>query len=103
MIMRPILTSCLSMAIASLPINVVNANELPIISRLIVREGTVVIRQDANGELKYSLIDRAGNPTETNISETQLAAKYPDLYDRFHPAVADTDESPYAGTLDFQP
>lgn len=99
--MRLFLNTCLAIAIASLSIGSVKAEELPIISRLVVREGTVLITQDSQGQLRYSLIDRDGDRTETNISEAQLAAKYPDIYDRFNPAVADLEESPYAGMLIF--
>lgn len=99
--MRPILSSCLSIAIVSLLTGNVKAENFPIITRLVVREGTVIVSKDSQGDLKYSLIDRNGDRIESNIPEAQLAKKYPDIYDRFHPAVADTKESPYAGLLDF--
>ena len=98
--MRLIVSGCLTIAIATLSINTVKAEEFPIITRLIVREGTVVVSRDTNGKLRYSLVDRDGDRIETNIPEAQLAKKYPDIYDRFNPAVADT-ESPYAGMLEF--
>ena len=99
--MRLIASSCLSIAIATLSINTVKAEEFPIITRLIVREGTVVVSRDTNGKLRYSLVNRDGDRIETNIPEAQLAKKYPDIYNRFNPAVADTKESPYAGVLEF--
>ena len=99
--MRLIVSSFLSVAIATLSIGTVKAEEFPIITRLIVREGTVLVSQDTNGELKYSLVARNGEPIETNISEAQLAAKYPGIYNRFYPAVADREESPYAGMPEF--
>lgn len=92
-----LLTSYLSIAIASLPINLVKAEEFPVITRLIIREGTIIVTQDFEGKLKYSLIDPQGNEIETNISEVQLEAKYPDVYNRFRPAVADLETSPWAG------
>ena len=95
--MRLVLTSCLSVAIAGLSFHKVNAEELPILSRLVIREGTVLVSKDRQGELRYSLIDRHGNQTETNISQQQLAAKYPDIHDRFNPAVAESGEIPYSG------
>ena len=99
--MRLIVSSCLSIAIATLSIGTVKAEQFPIITRLIVREGTVLVSEDTNGKLRYSLINRDGERIETNIPEAQLAEKYPDIYDRFNPAVADTKESPYAGMLEF--
>lgn len=99
--MRLILSSCLSLTIVSLLIPSVKAESFPVITRLVVREGTVLVSQDSEGELRYSLIGHDGDRIETNIPEAQLAAKYPDIYDRFHPAIADTEESPYAGMLDF--
>lgn len=93
------LTSCLSVALATIPINLVKAEEFPVITRLVVREGTIIVTQNAFGKLKYSLIDHQGKEIETNISETQLEAKYPDIYNRFRPAVADTETSPWAGLI----
>ena len=90
---------CLTIAIAILTIGTVKAEEFLIITRLVVREGTVIVSQDPQGRPRYSLIDRNGEQIETNILEAQLAAKYPDIYDRFYPAVADTENSPWAGTL----
>lgn len=95
--MRLVLTSCLSVAIASLSFHNVNAEELPILSRLVIREGTVLVSKDRQGELRYSLIDRNGDQTETNISQEQLATKYPDIYERFNPAVAEDGQIPYSG------
>lgn len=99
--MRPILTTCLSGIVASLSVASIHAEELPIISRLVVREGTVLISADREGRLKYSLIDRNGSQTETNLSQVQLARKYPDLSDRLEPAVAENGQIPYSGILFF--
>lgn len=99
--MRLILSSCWLTAIALLSVSTVKAQDFPTIARLKVREGTVLVSQDFQGQLRYSLIDPDGNQVETNISQAHLAKKYPDIYDRFNPAVADTETSPYAGTLNF--
>lgn len=96
-----LLSGCLSIAIASLSISAVKAEELSVISRLIVREGTIVVSQDSKGELKYSLIDLNSNEVEINISEIQLAAKHPHIYDRLQPAVAEIEQSPWAGFFKF--
>ena len=98
--MRFILTSCLSAIIASLTIPSLHAEELSIIARLVVREGTVIVGEDSQGELRYSLIDRNGRKTETNMSQAQLAKKYPDISDRLEPATANG-QIPYAGTQIF--
>lgn len=99
MMRQTLLSCCLAVAIATLSIRTVKAEEFPIITRLVVREGTVIVSHDPQGKPRYSLIDRNGKQIETNILEAQLAAKYPDLYDRFYPAVADTENSPWAGIL----
>ncbi len=100
---RILLSSCLSIAIASLSVSTVKAEDFPIITRLQVREGTVLVSRGFQGKLKYSLIDRQGNQIETNIPEALLAKKYPALYDRLNPAVADTENEPWAGTfLDYE-
>ena len=100
MTMRFILTSCLSVTIASLIIPSLYGSELPTIARLVVREGTVIVSEDKQGELRYSLIDRNGEKTEVNLSQAQLAKKYPDLSDRLEPATANG-QIPYAGVLMF--
>lgn len=97
--MRLIVTSCLSAIVASLAVTSVRAEEFPIISRLVVREGTVLISEDKEGKLRYSLIDRNGSQTETNMSQAQLAKKYPDISDRLEPATAKNGQIPYAGML----
>lgn len=100
MMRQTLLSSFLSIATANLFItSTVTAEEFPIIARLLVREGMILVSQDHQGQPRYSLMNHDGKQIETKISEAQLAAKYSDIYDRFRPAVADKKESPWAGTF----
>ena len=102
-IFRSILVGiCLSMTIAFFPINDwVKAEESTVISRLMVREGTIIISQNSIGKIEYSLIDSEGNSLITNISEAQLVAQYPDLYNLIRSAIANPEIDPWAGMLDY--
>lgn len=95
-----VLGSCLSLAIASLITPTIKAEESIVISRLKVREGTLIVSKDA-GKIKYSLVNTEGESVVKNISEAQLIAQYPDLYDRFRSGIADSEVSPWAGMLDY--
>ena len=101
-ILRSILVGiCLSMTVAFFPINKVKAEESTVISRLMVREGTIIISQNSIGKIEYSLIDSEGNSLITNISEAQLVAQYPDLYNLIRSAIANPEIDPWAGMLDY--
>ena len=85
--------------IANFSIDGVSAEQLPVMSRIIVREGTVIVSKDSMNRLTYSLIDNNNNKIENNVLEVQFAAKYPSIYDRLRPAVANAKNTPYSGIL----
>lgn len=97
-----LLSSCFSVAIALSAIAPVTAEESIIISHLMVRNGTLIVSQNSKGKIEYSLIDSEGNNVVKNVSEAQLIAQYPDLYDLVRSGVAtDSESSPWAGMLDY--
>ena len=96
-----LVSSCLAIASTCLTINFVQAEESTIISHLMLREATIVISQNSQGEIEYSLQDSSGQSLATKISEAQLVAQYPEIYRLVRPAVADTETSPWAGLLDY--
>lgn len=75
-------------------------SERPAITRLVLRDRTIVISSGSDG-LVYSVSTPDGTVVDANLSEEQLQAKYPDVYDNIRPAIAGSEESenvtPWAG------
>ncbi|KAM3110586.1 hypothetical protein ACKFKH_05280 [Phormidesmis sp. 146-20] len=59
----------------------------PTISRLVLRDRIVVITSVQKG-LLYSVKTDRGEVLDANLSEAQLEAKHPELYQKLRPAVA---------------
>ncbi|NJK48567.1 hypothetical protein HC931_10615 [Candidatus Gracilibacteria bacterium] len=66
----------------------VRADEDVTIARLVMRDRTVVIYQGKGGA-RYSVKDKDGDLLHADLSEVELAEKYPDIYDQVRPAYAD--------------
>lgn len=66
----------------------VRADEDIAIARLVMRDRTVIISQGKDGA-RYSIKDRDGELLHSNLSENELAEKYPNIYDQMRPAYAD--------------
>lgn len=71
----------------------VRADEDVTIARLVMRDRTVVISQGKDGA-RYSVKDKDGELLHSNLSEVELAQKYPDIYDQVRPAYADGEKLP---------
>lgn len=72
------------------------------ISRLVMRDRIITISSHPTG-LVYSVSTKDGTVIDASLSEAQLVAKYPDVYDQLRPAIANPDASkdvkvsPWAG------
>jgi hypothetical protein len=80
----------LVVVISTLFNNLTRANQVnePIaITRLQMRDKVVLIKNESDG-IKYSIKSQDGEVLSANISETELASKYPDLYQTIRPALA---------------
>ncbi len=80
----------LVVVISTLLSNLTRANELnepTAITRLQMRDKVVLIENESEG-IKYSIQNQDGEVLSANISETELASKYPDLYQTIRPALA---------------
>lgn len=64
------------------------ANEQLEITRLALRDRVIVISSSPNGPL-YSIGTKDGAVLDANLSIEELQAKYPDVYEKVQPAVAD--------------
>lgn len=64
------------------------ADEQPVITQLVMRDRVITITSDSDGIL-YSISTKDGTVLEANLSEAQLQAKYPEVYDHVRPAIAD--------------
>lgn len=73
----------------------IRAEEDVTITRLVLRDRVIVITSAPQG-LLYSVSTPDGAVLDANLSEAQLAAKYPDVYESVRPAVA-SDEAPENG------
>jgi cell division septal protein FtsQ len=57
-----------------------------------MRDRVIVIASDPNG-LLYSVTTKNGTVLDANLSEEQLLAQYPDVYQNLRPAIANTKAS----------
>jgi hypothetical protein len=77
-----------------------HADERIPITHLIMRDRTITIATAPNG-LVYSVSTKDGTVIDANLSEAQLQAKYPEVYEKVRPAIANSEESntviPWAG------
>jgi hypothetical protein len=71
----------------------VRADDDVTIARLVMRDRTVVISQGQDAA-RYSVKDKDGELLHANLSEVELAEKYPDIYDQVRPAYADGEKIP---------
>ena len=60
----------------------------PVVTQLVLRDRTVTITSAANG-YRYSIADESGAILSANLTEGQMAKRYPELLDMLRPAVAD--------------
>lgn len=71
-----------------------------VISRLVMRDRIITISSQPTG-LVYSVSSKDGTVIDASLSEAQLVAKYPEVYDHLRPAIANPDASkdvmPWAG------
>jgi hypothetical protein len=89
----------LMVVISTLFTSLTRANELnksTAITRLQMRDKVVLIKNEIDG-IKYSIKNQNGDVLSANISETELASKYPDLYETIRPAFASPDGSADTG------
>jgi hypothetical protein len=86
--MRPLsVATLLILALSLFFPNATRADEPVTLARLVMRERTIIMASDANG-LVYSIATRDGSVLEANLSEAELVAKYPDVYETIRPAIA---------------
>ena len=67
--------------------NATRADEPVTLARLVMRDRTIIMASDANG-LVYSVSTQDGTVLDANLSEAELVAKYPDVYETIRPAIA---------------
>lgn len=63
------------------------------ITRLVLRNYEIEISQSVNGETLYDVSSLNGQARDLDLSEGQMQAKYPEVYDHLRPAVADESSS----------
>jgi hypothetical protein len=77
-----------------------SVSEPVVISRLVMRDRIITISSQPTG-LIYSVSSKDGTVLDASLSEAQLVAKYPEVYDHLRPAIANPDASkdvtPWAG------
>jgi hypothetical protein len=73
-----------------------DVNESTAITRLQMRDKVVLIKNEADG-IKYSIKNQDGDVLSANLNETELASRYPDLYETIRPALASPDDSANTG------
>ncbi len=77
-----------------------NDDERLAITHLVMRDRVITINSTSNG-LLYSVSTKDGAVLDANLSESQLQAKYPDVYDNVRPAIASEEATenviPWAG------
>ncbi|MEM9008675.1 MAG: hypothetical protein AAGE59_34845 [Cyanobacteria bacterium P01_F01_bin.86] len=59
----------------------------PVVAQLVLRDRTITITSAPEGYL-YSVADESGN-LSAGLTESQMAAQYPELLDALRPAVAE--------------
>lgn len=62
------------------------------ISRLVMRDRIITISSDPTGVV-YSVSSKDGTVIDASLSEEQLIAKYPEVYDHLRPAIANPNAS----------
>jgi|GEM_PF-3792113 len=67
------------------------SNAHRVIAQLVLRDRRITIASAPDGYL-YSIADKSGIILSANLTETQLAQQYPELFDLLQPAIADEDE-----------
>lgn len=60
----------------------------PVIVRLQMRDRTVIVTSTQTGQ-QYSVMDKAGEVLQADLSEDQFAEAYPELAEQLRPAIAD--------------
>lgn len=77
-----------------------SVSEPVVISRLVMRDRIITISSQPTGVV-YSVSNKDGTVIDASLSEYQLIAKYPEVYNHLHPAIANPDNSkevsPWAG------
>lgn len=67
-----------------------------VVTKLQMRDKIVLIKNHASG-IKYSVKSEEGTVLSANLTEAELASKYPDLYEKVRPSVAFPDGSSFDG------
>ncbi|BDA70852.1 hypothetical protein CAL7716_050180 [Calothrix sp. PCC 7716] len=67
-----------------------------VVTKLQMRDKIVLIKNQASG-IKYSVKSQDGTVVSANLTEAELASKYPDLYEKVCPSVAFPDGSSFDG------
>ncbi|RUT09155.1 hypothetical protein DSM106972_012080 [Dulcicalothrix desertica PCC 7102] len=67
-----------------------------VVTKLQMRDKIVLIKNQASG-LKYSVKSENGTVLSANLTEAELASKYPDLYKKVRPSVAFPNGSSFDG------
>ncbi len=70
-----------------------NESEKPIVTRLQMRDRTILIKNNGDG-LRYSVKAEDGTVLSANLTEAELASKYPNLYETVRPSIASPNGSP---------
>lgn len=84
-----ITASTLSLAGLVLANNVPPVGESnPVVAQLALRDRILIVTSAPSG-YRYSVADTAGSILNANLTENQLAERYPELLDKLRPAVAD--------------
>lgn len=87
-IMRQMSAATLLSLIASITFSTATRAEEPLtITRLEMRDRVVLSASGTNGS-QYSVITKNGIVLDAKLSEEQLAAKHPDVYEQVRPAFA---------------
>lgn len=83
----------------------ISAEEPATITRLVMRDHVIVITNDDG--LEYSVETKNGTVLSANLSENELAQKYPDVYEQVRPAYAEGENTPgllmWVGDLEAKP
>jgi hypothetical protein len=58
------------------------------IARLVKRNHVITISQGNDGQVLYSIATTDNEPLASNLSDEQLQASYPEIYDSLRPAIA---------------
>ncbi|NJM72481.1 MAG: hypothetical protein HC862_21240 [Scytonema sp. RU_4_4] len=62
------------------------------LTTLVMRDRVITIKNSPNG-LSYTVSTQDGTVLDTQLSDAQLQAKYPEVYDTVRPAIANSEKT----------